>query len=135
MTIFVVEKYGGEFEDSWHTIDKCFNDEKLAEQYIEQQKEFDKYMESLRKEFIEIQNVLNDNIPSCGLRKDFKYWEDSYENFIFNLKKCIPNIFTQYDEKTLKNMFDYFIEGYMIWSSRGEMIHYTIIPLHVETSL
>lgn len=134
MTIFVVKKYGGEFEDSWNAIDKCFNDEKLAEQYIEQQKEFNKYMESLRKEFIEIQNVLNDNIP-CGLTKDFKYWEDSYENFIFNLKKYIPNIFTKYDEKTLKNMFDYFIEGYMIWSSRGEIIHYTIIPLHVETSL
>ena len=35
MKVFIVEKYGGQYEDSWEYVDKVFDDIKKAEEYIE----------------------------------------------------------------------------------------------------
>ena len=38
MTVFLVEVYGGQFDDHWNYIEGCFNSKELAEEYIEKRK-------------------------------------------------------------------------------------------------
>lgn len=136
MKIHLVQVCGGDYEDRWDYIDKCFIDIKLAEQYIEQAKQHNKQMETLRDEFVKIQECLDSKLPNHPVPEDYKYWENSYENFLFNIKKDMPHVLAQYDAETLKKMFEYFIMNHMIWrSSKYDMPRYYIISHDVETSL
>ena len=38
MTIFLVECSGGEYEDCWNVVEKCFSSKKLADEYVEKRK-------------------------------------------------------------------------------------------------
>ena len=59
MTVYLVEERGGSYEDTWSRVIKCFNDIKLAEEFVKSKRNKYNYYESFRENLIETYDLFN----------------------------------------------------------------------------
>lgn len=148
MKVFIVEKYGGEYEDSWEYVDKVFDDVKKAEEYIDRDKKMIKSFWENKKEFSELCDaIIKENTDDKGYWKDgidvadFK-WLYSFENddkrekqFLEAFNEKYPDYVKRFDTEYLVRMYHFFITDSNIhyepddYSARK--INYRIIPKQV----
>lgn len=151
MKVFIVEKYGGEYEDSWEFIDKVFDDIKKAEEYIERDKKLIKSFWENKKEFSELCDlIIKENTDAKGCWKegvdvsDFK-WLFNFENddkreqqFLDAFNEKYPDYVKRFDTEYLIQMYHFFItdsnmyhdlDDYSDYSPRK--IKYRITPKQV----
>ena len=111
MKVFIVEKYGGQYEDSWEYVDKVFDDIKKAEEYVERDKKIIKSFWKNKLEFSELcDNIIKENTDDKGYWKegvdhsDFK-WLYSFEDDNKREKQFIDiDSFKEYED-------NYFLEN------------------------
>jgi hypothetical protein len=149
MKVFIVEKYGGQYEDSWEYVDKVFDDVKKAEEYIESDKKIIKSFWENKKEFSELcDNILRENTDDKGYWKegvdvaDFK-WLYSFENddvrekqFLKVFNEKYPDYVKRFDTEYLIKMYHFLITQSNIYHEEPDdyssnKINYRIIPKQV----
>lgn len=141
MTIYLVECSGGEWEDYWHGVEKCFLSKDLADEYIEKKKNIIKNVQNKEKEFNEMldafcDEISADSMPECG--HYFDVYGASFEDFIIKLETykerntVINNFFNTFDKEFIKKMHKWFITNNMLYNScRSCNIDYWVRPMHV----
>ena len=148
MKVFIVEKYGGQYEDSWEYIDKVFDDIKKAEEYVESDKKIIKSFWDNKKEFSELCDIItNENTDENGYWKkgvdvsDFK-WLYSFEDddirekqFLKVFNERFPDYVKRFDTEYLVKMYHFLITKSNIYHEPDDWsatkINYRIIPRQV----
>lgn len=149
MKVFIVEKYGGQYEDSWEYVDKVFDDIKKAEEYIESDKKIIKSFWENKKEFSELCDaIIKENTDDKGYWKegvdvaDFK-WLYSFEDddkrekqFIEVFNEKYPDYVKRFDTEYLIKMYHFLITQSNIYHEEPDdyssnKINYRIIPKQV----
>ena len=149
MKVFIVEKYGGQYEDSWEYVDKVFDDVKKAEEYIESDKKIIKSFWENKKEFSELcDKILRENTDEKGYWKegvdvaDFK-WLYSFEEddkrekqFLKVFNEKYPDYVKRFDTEYLVRMYHFLITQSNIYREDPDdysstKINYRIIPKQV----
>ena len=149
MKVFIVEKYGGQYEDSWEYIDKVFDDIKKAEDYIDGDKKMIQSFWDNKKEFSELCDIITkENTDDKGYWKegvdhsDFK-WLYSFEDddirekqFLKVFNERFPDYVKRFDTEYLVKMYHFLITKYNIYHEEPDdwsatKINYRIIPRQV----
>ena len=149
MKVFIVEKYGGQYEDSWEYVDKVFDDVKKAEDYIESDKKMIQSFWDNKKEFSELCDIItNENTDENGYWKkgvdvsDFK-WLYSFEDddirekqFLKVFNERFPDYVKRFDTEYLVKMYHFLITKSNIYHEEPDdwsatKINYRIIPRQV----
>ena len=149
MKVFIVEKYGGQYEDSWDYIDKVFDDIKKAEEYIESDKKIIKSFWDNKKEFSELCDIIiKENTDDNGYWKegvdasDFK-WLYSFEDddkrekqFLKVFNEKYPDYVKRFDTEYLVRMYHFLITQSNMYHEEPDdysatKINYRIIPRQV----
>lgn len=149
MKVFIVEKYGGQYEDSWDYIDKVFDDVKKAEEYIESDKKIIKSFWDNKKEFSELCDIIiKENTDANGYWKegvdasDFK-WLYSFEDddkrekqFLKVFNEKYPDYVKRFDTEYLIRMYHFLITQSNIYHEEPDdysstKINYRIISRQV----
>ena len=149
MKVFIVEKYGGQYEDSWEYVDKVFDDIKKAEEYIESDKKIIKSFWENKKEFSDLcDRIIKENTDEQGYWKecvdvsDFK-WLYSFEDddkreiqFLKVFNEKYPDYVKRFDTDYLVQMYHFLITQSNIYHEEPDdysatKINYRIIPRQV----
>ena len=149
MKVFIVEKYGGQYEDSWEYVDKVFDDIKKAEEYVESDKKMIQSFWDNKKEFSELCDIItNENTDENGYWKkgidvsDFK-WLYSFEDddirekqFLKVFNERFPDYVKRFDTEYLVKMYHFLITKSNIYHEEPDdwsatKINYRIIPRQV----
>ena len=124
-TVYLVEAYGGQYDDRWEYIEKVFDDENVANDYVNYKTELNKYLESIRNDV----NQLFSKMVSLGKDVDL---EGGYAKFIDTIKQFAPEEYEQWGEDKLQEVHTYYIvNNNLCW---GDTTHYRIIPRVVENN-
>lgn len=124
-TIYLVEAYGGQYDDRWEYIEKVFDDEVIANDYVNYKKTLNQYLESIRDEV----NQLFTKMESLGKDVDL---ERDFTKFITTIKTFAPEEYEHWGEDKLKEVHSYYIvNSNLLW---GDKINYRIIPKDVENN-
>lgn len=147
MTVYLVEERGGDYEDSWSHVIKCFSDIKLAEAFAKSKNEYYNYIESFRKDLIDTHDLFNVLMD--------KYWfkrpiidklNDDYpmekDNSIFKtcVKETLPKLWEKYTEKEWDNIWEYYMrDDDKVQNGnnkyRNSYLRYFVQSIQVENSL
>lgn len=149
MKVFIVEKYGGQYEDSWEYVDKVFDDIKKAEEYIESDKKIIKSFWENKKEFSDLcDRIIKENTDEQGYWKegvdvsDFK-WLYSFEDddkresqFLKVFNEKYPDYVKRFDTDYLVQMYHFLITQSNIYHEEPDdysatKINYRIISRQV----
>ena len=149
MKVFIVEKYGGQYEDSWEYVDKVFDDVKKAEDYIESDKKMIQSFWDNKKEFSDLCDIITkENTDENGYWKkgvdvsDFK-WLYSFEDddirekqFLKVFNERFPDYVKRFDTEYLVKMYHFLITKSNIYHEEPDdwsatKINYRIIPRQV----
>ena len=149
MKVFIVEKYGGQYEDSWEYVDKVFDDIKKAEDYIESDKKMIQSFWDNKKEFSDLCDIITkENTDENGYWKegvdvsDFK-WLYSFEDddirekqFLKVFNERFPDYVKRFDTEYLVKMYHFLITQSNIYHEEPDdyssnKINYRIIPRQV----
>ena len=139
MKVFIVEKYGGQYEDSWEYVDKVFDDIKKAEEYVERDKKIIKSFWENKKEFSDLCDlIIKENTNDKGYWKegvdhsDFKWLycfenEDKRENqFLEVFNEKYPDYVKRFDTEYLVRMYHFFItEGNLYHEEPDDLDNYS----------
>ena len=149
MKVFIVEKYGGQYEDSWEYVDKVFDDIKKAEDYIESDKKMIQSFWDNKKEFSDLCDIITkENTDENGYWKegvdvsDFK-WLYSFEDddirekqFLKVFNERFPDYVKRFDTEYLVKMYHFLITDANMYREEPDdyssnKINYRIIPRQV----
>ena len=149
MKVFIVEKYGGQYEDSWEYVDKVFDDIKKAEDYIESDKKMIQSFWDNKKEFSDLCDIITkENTDENGYWKegvdvsDFK-WLYSFEDddirekqFLKVFNERFPDYVKRFDTEYLIKMYHFLITDANMYREEPDdyssnKINYRIIPRQV----
>ena len=149
MKVFIVEKYGGQYEDSWEYVDKVFDDIKKAENYIESDKKIIKSFWENKKEFSDLcDNIIKENTDDNGYWKegvdcsDFKWLysfekeDDREKQFLKVFNEKYPDYVKRFDTEYLIKMYHFLITDANMYREEPDdyssnKINYRIIPRQV----
>ena len=141
MTVFLVEVYGGQFDDHWNYIEGCFNSEELAEEYIEKRKNLIKRIQGDEEEFSKLFNAFCDEIDEDG-EPYFNVYGASFEDFINKLETykerntVINEFLNKFERNYIKHMHEFYMDECMLGNSlKNCNISFYITPMHICTSL
>ena len=124
-TVYLVEAYGGQYDDCWEYIEKVFDDENVANDYVNYKTKLNKYLESIRNNV----NQLFTKMQSLGKNVVF---ETDFTEFITTIKTFAPEEYERWGEDKLKEVHSYYIvNNNLLWSDK---INYRIIPRDVENN-
>jgi hypothetical protein len=131
MKVYIVNGVDGDWDDRVDYSIKCFDDRKVAENYIEHLKTHNARMEKHRDYMLKIINKLDEQLP-IRITPEMRFYEDSFDNFKYNLEKYCSSEINKFSWKTWEMLFDYYIRNgntYGIPDTR-----YTIMDFQVENS-
>ena len=145
MTVYLVEECGGSYEDTWSRVIKCFNDIKVAEEFVNSKKTLYNYHESFRETLIETYDLFNVLMNKYWFKKPMidtqDYPMDKEANVFKNcVKETFPHLYSKYPEKVWDDIWEYYMReddevnhSYNKYSD--SQLRYYIQPINVETSL
>lgn len=131
MKVHIVYGTNGDWDDRVDYPIKCFDDRKVAESYIEHLKTHNARMEKHRDYMLNIVNKLDKQLP-IRVTPEMRFYEESFDNFKYNLEKYCSSEINKFSWKTWEMLFDYYIRNgntYGIPDTR-----YTIVDFQVENS-
>ena len=147
MTVYLVEERGGSYEDTWSRVIKCFNDIKLAEEFVKSKRNKYNYYESFRENLIETYDLFNVLMDKYWFKRPLEnkvlddYPMDKEANVFKNcVKETLPELWKKYTEKEWDDIWEYYMRddddvhhGYNKYSDSE--LRYYIQPIQVENSL
>lgn len=145
MKVYLVEECGGSYEDTWSRIIKCFNDIKLAEEFVKSKRSKYNYHESFRNDLIDTHDLFNVLMEKYWFKRpinDTNEYPMNTECNVFKncVKETFPELWEKYTEKTWDNIWEYYMRddddvnhSYNKYSD--SQLRYYIQPIQVENSL
>lgn len=110
MKVYIVNGVNGEWDDRVDYPIKCFSDRQIAEKFIEYLKEHNVEMERHREDMLSIINKLDDNLP-IRITPQMPFYEDSFENFKYNLELYCCNELNKFSNEMWEKLFNYYIKN------------------------
>jgi hypothetical protein len=138
MTVYLVEIYGGIYDDYYNNVIKCFSDYNLAEQYIKEKETIIKHCLELKDDYMEMFEDLEEiqySIFNDGKYNKDEHYRSSFDNFIKVINK-LPNkdiYLSKFTTDDLHKLFDYYIVYDREFSTN--VANYRIIDMKVETEI
>lgn len=141
MTVFIVERSGGSYDDWWVTMECCFSSKELAEEYIEKKKNLIKRIQGDEEEFCKLFNAFCDEIDIDG-PPYFDVYRASFEDFINKLETykerntIISGFLNKFERNYIKHMHEFYMDECMLGNSlKSCNICFSVIPMYVNNSI
>lgn len=135
MQVTIVEKYGGEWEDAWQTVDKCFNDTVLAKRYIALEEAKIAWAEERRKKYMELYEDLDEDYFTklkSGVYTSNDYYRTSFDKFLTSINNLQNKEKHNFSTDDLKKLYNYYIKQDMEWAMPCKYRYFT---MHIETHI
>jgi hypothetical protein len=138
MTIFLVECSGGEYEDCWNVVEKCFSSKELADEYIEKRKKLIKQIQNDEEKFNKLFNAFCDEIDTDG-KPYFNIYGATFEDFINKLETykerntVICDFLNTFNRQYIEHLHKFYMDECMLGNSmKNCRINFYIVPMHVS---
>lgn len=137
MTIFLVECSGGEYEDCWNVVEKCFSSKELADEYIEKRKKLIKKIQNDEEKFNKLFNAFCDEIDADG-KPYFNIYGATFEDFIKKLETykerntVICDFLNTFNKQYIEHLHKFYMDDCMLGNSMKNChINFYVVPMHV----
>lgn len=110
MKVYIVNGVNGEWDDRVDYPIKCFDDRIVAENYMKHLGAYNAEMEKHRDYMLTILNKLDEKLP-IRITPEMLFYEDSFENFKYNLQIYCENEVDKFSWEMWEKLFNYYIKN------------------------
>jgi hypothetical protein len=117
--IYLVEAYGGQYSDSWSSIEKAFTTEEAAKKYIDNcLNSRDAFLK-----YFDIWEEIEDKFDALDID-----WYDGEDVFMTGIKENFPEYLEDYTEEFLLKLYNF----YRSYDSYYDDCYYNILTMELE---